>query len=185
MGGTFDPIHIGHLIAASEVHSALQLDKVLFMPAGEPWQKSGREVSEAQHRLAMTKLAIQGDDRFEASDLEVNRSGPTYSIDTVRELKSLHPDFEIFWIVGADILTQISTWHEWEAFVEAVRIVAVNRPGIEIDSSLPFTFEIVSMPAVRISATDLRQRYSQSVVNKYLVPEEVDAYIREQHLYGS
>jgi len=182
MGGTFDPIHIGHLIAASEVHTSLQLDQVLFIPAGEPWQKVSQNVSSAQSRFAMTELAIADDDRFEISDIEITRDGPSYAIDTFHQLKARQPADEFLWIVGADVLQRINTWHRWEEFVSLVPIVAVNRLGIEI-AELPFEYTEVQMPEVRISATSLRKRYADGDSNKYLVPDCVDSYIKEQSLY--
>ena len=184
MGGTFDPIHIGHLIAASEVHTALQLDSVWFVPAGQPWQKADRKISNPQHRFEMTKLAVAEDSRFVASDIEIVRNGPTYSIDTVQEIKRMHPDAEIFWIVGADVASRMTTWHRWDEFIASVQLVVVNRPDSE-QGSLPFDYVAVSMPSVRISATQLRQRYFAGTSNTYLVPDAVDEYIRAQQLFSS
>jgi nicotinate-nucleotide adenylyltransferase len=181
LGGTFDPIHIGHLIAASAVQEQLDLDSVVFMPAGEPWQKSERDISSGAQRLEMVKLAIAGDSRFQASDIEINRSGPTYAIDSVRQWQTAHPDDQIFWIVGSDALTGIPTWHEWEAFVSEVTIVAVNRIGH--DDSVPFKYVAVNMPEVRISATELRDRFTNDLDTRYLVPNSVSEYILKQGLY--
>jgi len=184
LGGTFDPIHMGHLVAASEVHSALDLDTVVFIPAGSPWQKTSREVSPASQRLAMVQLAIDGDARFSSSDTEISRKGPTYSIDTVLEWKAEHPADELFWIVGADALVRISTWHRWEEFVASVTIVCVNRADIEVvPVEVPFDFVSVHMPQVRISATELRKRFASGVNNKYLVPDATIDYINEYGLY--
>jgi nicotinate-nucleotide adenylyltransferase len=182
MGGTFDPIHIGHLIAASEVHTSLQLDQVLFIPAGEPWQKVGQEISPAHLRFEMTKIAIEKDQRFEISDIEIMRAGPSFAIDTFSQLKTAQPDDEFLWIVGADVVQRLNTWHQWEEFVRLVPIVVVNRLGIEI-GDLPFRYTEVQMPEVRISATALRQRYADGKSTKYLVPESVDHFIKEQSLY--
>lgn len=185
LGGTFDPIHVGHLVAASEVHNNLNLDSVVFMPAGNPWQKADRKVSDAQHRLAMVKLAIAGDARFVASDAEINRQGPTYSIDTVLEWKAAHPQDELFWIVGADALVRIATWHRWEEFVESVTIVCVDRAGVEVAPvDVPFEFVSVEMPQVRISATQLRNRFASGVSSKYLVPDAAIDYINTHRLYA-
>ena len=184
MGGTFDPIHLGHLIAASEVQLKLQLDQVLFIPAGEPWQKRDQQVTSAQDRLAMVKLAIADDSRFALSDIEVNRPGPSYAIDTLSQLKAENPNDEFVWIIGADVVQRISTWHRWEEFVCLVAIVVVNRLGIEI-SEMPFEFIEVQMPEVRISATALRNRYSIGQSTKYLVPESVDQYIKTHSIYRS
>jgi nicotinate-nucleotide adenylyltransferase len=181
LGGTFDPIHIGHLIAASSVYEALNLDSIVFMPAGDPWQKRDRELSSGEHRLEMVKLATIDDDRFQASDIEISRSGPTYAIDTVREWKRLHPADELFWIVGSDALSGIPSWHEWEAFVNEVTIVSVNRIG----QSATVDFDVVSveMPEVRISATELRDKFTNKLDTKYLVPQKVSDYISDQGLY--
>ena len=181
MGGTFDPIHIGHLIAASSVYEALYLDSVVFMPAGDPWQKRDRDLSTGKQRLEMVRLAIGDDVRFSASDLEINRSGPTYAIDTIRNWKSANPNDELFWIVGSDALSGIPTWHEWEAFVSEVTIVAVNRVGQS--DSVPFDFVSVDMPEVRISATELRDRFTNGLDTQYLVPHKVSEFISDQGLY--
>ena len=181
LGGTFDPIHIGHLIAASSVYEALNLDSVVFIPAGDPWQKRDRDLSTGQQRLEMVKLATENDDRFQVSDLEIARSGPTYAVDTVREWKRLNPSDELFWIVGSDALSGIPSWHEWEAFVSEVTIVAVNRVGQ--NDSVPFDFVSVDMPEVRISATELRDRFTNGLDTQYLVPKNVSQYISDQGLY--
>ena len=181
LGGTFDPIHIGHLIAASSVYEALDLDTVVFIPAGDPWQKRDRDLSSGQQRLEMVKLAIAGNDRFQASDVEISRSGATYAIDTVREWKKLNPADEIFWIVGSDALSGIPSWHEWESFVSEVTIVAVNRIGQ--NDPVPFDFVSVEMPEVRISATELRDRFTNKLDTQYLVPQKVSQYISDQGLY--
>ena len=181
LGGTFDPIHIGHLIAASSVYEALNLDSVVFIPAGDPWQKRDRDLSPGQQRLEMVKLATENDDRFQVSDLEIVRSGPTYAVDTVREWKRVNPSDELFWIVGSDALSGIPSWHEWEAFVSEVTIVAVNRVGQ--NDSVPFDFVSVDMPEVRISATELRDRFTNGLDTQYLVPKNVSQYISDQGLY--
>ncbi len=181
LGGTFDPIHIGHLIAASSVYEALNLDSVVFIPAGDPWQKRDRDLSTGQQRLEMVKLATENDPRFQVSDLEISRSGPTYAVDTVREWKRLNPSDELLWIVGSDALSGIPSWHEWEAFVSEVTIVAVNRVGQ--NDSVPFDFVSVDMPEVRISATELRDRFTNGLDTQYLVPKNVSQYISDQGLY--
>jgi nicotinate-nucleotide adenylyltransferase len=181
LGGTFDPIHIGHLIAASSVYEALNLDSVVFIPAGDPWQKRDRDLSPGQQRLEMVKLATENDDRFQVSDVEIVRSGPTYAVDTVREWKRLNPSDELFWIVGSDALSGIPSWHEWEAFVSEVTIVAVNRVGQ--NDAVPFDFVSVDMPEVRISATELRDRFTNGLDTQYLVPKNVSRYISDQGLY--
>lgn len=181
LGGTFDPIHIGHLIAASSVYEALNLDSVVFMPAGDPWQKRDRELSAPQQRLEMVKLATSDDSRFQVSDIEISRSGPTYAVDTVRQWKTKNPNDELFWIVGSDALGGIPSWHDWQAFVAEVTVVAVNRIGQS--AAAPFDFVSVEMPEVRISATELRDRFTNRADTKYLVPHKVSEYITQQGLY--
>jgi len=188
LGGTFDPIHIGHLVAASEAHTALQLDKVVFMPAGSPWQKTDRSITEAAHRFAMVERSIANDLRFEVSDLDIRRAGPTYSIDTVLEWQQAHPDDEIFWIVGADALVGISTWHRWQEFVKLARIVSVDRAfgtaehtGLE---EVPFDYTTVHMPQVRISATQLRSRLAEGVNCQYLMPDAAIDFAITHRLYA-
>jgi nicotinate-nucleotide adenylyltransferase len=158
------------------------LDQVLFIPAGEPWQKIGQPISPAQKRYEMTKLAIADDERFAISDIEITRDGPSYAIDTFAELKIQNPNNDFHWIVGADVVQRLNTWHRWEEFVSLVPIVVVNRLGIEI-AALPFNYIEVTMPEVRISASALRKRYAETESTKYLVPERVDAYIKAHSLY--
>ncbi|MFM1778085.1 MAG: hypothetical protein RL741_703 [Actinomycetota bacterium] len=181
LGGTFDPIHVGHLIAASAVHEELNLDTVVFMPAGDPWQKRDSKISPAQQRLEMVAIAIKDDERFQVSDIEITRSGPTYAIESVRQWKQENPQDKLFWIVGSDALAGISTWHEWEAFVREVSVVAVNRIGH--DDVVPFEYLSVNMPEVRISATELRDRFTRGLDTRYLVPHPVSDYILKQGLY--
>jgi nicotinate-nucleotide adenylyltransferase len=176
---------MGHLVAASEVHTALNLDKVVFVPAGDPWQKSHRIVTDAQDRLAMVKLAVAEDERFSVSDAEIMRQGPTYSIDTVLQWHETNPEDELFWIVGADALVRISSWHRWDEFVEKVTIVCVNRAGVDMGSEdVTFEYLAVNMPQVRISATELRTRFAAGVNSRYLVPDAVLDYVAERRLYA-
>lgn len=183
LGGTFDPVHIGHLIAASEVHSELNLDSVVFMPAGQPWQKQDRTISSAADRLAMVSAAVQGDDRFAVSDMEVQRSGPTYAVDTAKQWLLANPTDEIYWIVGSDALAGITTWHEWEEFVSLVTVVSVNRSGHS--HTVPFEYVSIAMPEVRISATDLRDRFATEADTRYLTPDAVRQVVLERGLYKS
>ena len=184
MGGTFDPIHIGHLIAASEVHRELHLDRVLFIPAGQPWQRTDHELSSSNDRLAMVELAIAGDERFVASDIEIRRPGATYAIDTVEQLRDENPNDEFFWIVGDDVLVRIPTWHEWQKFVDHVTVVAVNRAGSE-NIDVLFDYVRVEMPEVRVSATALRDRFALGDPCRYLIPDAVAEYAQSRGLYKS
>ena len=181
MGGTFDPIHIAHLIAATEVQETLGLDQVIFIPAGQPWQKSQVEITPAQQRLEMVNLAIKGNAKFISSDIEIIRPGATYAIDTVKQLMGDNPENEYFWIVGADALRGMPTWHNFAELKELITIVAVNRNGIsaaEVD--FPYTF--VQIPEVDISATEIRTRVNAGKAIQYLVPDAVCDYIAETGL---
>ena len=182
LGGTFDPIHIGHLIAASEAYAQLDLNQVLFIPAGLPWQKSDQHISAPEHRLEMVRLAISGDDRFGLSEIEINRPGPSYAIETYEELHKAEPETEFIWILGADAASKITTWHRWQDFVESVSIAVVNRLGRSADS-ISENFISISIPDVDVSATLLRERYESGETTKYLVPDVVDDYIRKNKLY--
>ena len=136
MGGTFDPIHNGHLVAASEVANMFDLDEVVFVPTGEPWQKSGKKVSAAEDRYLMTVIATASNPRFKVSRVDIDRSGPTYTVDTLRDLRRFYPDAELFFITGADALASIVTWRDWEDMFEHARFVGVTRPGYELDDAI-------------------------------------------------
>ena len=132
MGGTFDPIHHGHLVAASEVQSLLGLDEVVFVPTGEPWQKEGRDVAPAEHRYLMTVVATASNPRFTVSRVDIDRGGPTYTIDTLRDLHAQRPDAELFFITGADALAQILSWKDSDELFELAQFIGVTRPGYEL-----------------------------------------------------
>ena len=163
MGGTFDPIHHGHLVAASEVQAWFDLDEVVFVPTGDPWQKSDRDVTEAEHRYLMTVVATAANPRFNVSRVDIDRDGPTYTIDTLRDLKAEMPDAELFFITGADALADIFTWRDADELFELATFVGCTRPGYEMD---PATIEkipsdkvtMVEIPALAISSTDCRDR---------------------------
>ena len=133
MGGTFDPIHHGHLVAASEVQAWFDLDEVIFVPTGDPWQKSDRDVTEAEHRYLMTVVATAANPRFNVSRVDIDRDGPTYTIDTLRDLKAEMPDAELFFITGADALADIFTWRDVEELFELATFVGCTRPGYTMD----------------------------------------------------
>ncbi len=191
-GGTFDPIHIGHLIAAQEVWAALRLDRVLFVPAGEPPHKRGLPVTPAEHRVAMVALAIQDNPAFVLSRIEVDRPGPSYTVDTLRQLRATWPAAELFLIIGADELLSLPTWREPATIAALAQIVAVARPGVQIEDLRylePWIPEpqrrihFVSMPLIGISATDLRRRVAEGRPIRYQVPDAVMQYIYEHRLY--
>lgn len=187
MGGTFDPIHMGHLLAASEAADQVGLDEVLFVPTGQSWQKSDRNITSSDHRVAMTALAIEDDDRFTLSLMEVQRSGPSYTIDTVNELKRVEPATDIYVIVGADAIRTISTWHQSQALINDVHFIVMARAGhgISVDE-IPVKHSIViEMPQVEISSSDIRERVRSGRSIKYLVPDNVASYIAKHHLYNA
>jgi nicotinate-nucleotide adenylyltransferase len=186
MGGTFDPIHHGHLVAASEVASLFHLDEVVFVPTGRPWQKSGRPVSPAEDRYLMTVIATASNPQFSVSRIDIDRSGPTYTIDTLRELQSEHPDADLFFITGADALEQILSWRDAEELFGLAHFIGVTRPGHTLtDPGLPEGgVSLVEVPALAISSTDCRERVARGEPVWYLVPDGVVRYIDKRHLYA-
>lgn len=184
MGGTFDPIHHGHLVCASEVAYALRLDEVVFVPAGRPWQKEGRAISSGDDRYEMARLATYGDDRFRVSRAEVDRGGYTYTVDTLRELCA--EDVELFFITGADALAQVLTWREPEALFGLATFVGATRPGFAVDASAfpEGAVTLVETPALDISGSDCRSRVARGAPIRYLVPAPVADYIAARGLYA-
>ncbi len=189
MGGTFDPIHNGHLVAASEVQSEFDLDEVVFVPTGQPWQKSEREVSPAEDRYLMTVIATASNPRFSVSRVDVDRAKPTYTIDTLRDLRGERPSAEFFFITGADALAQILTWHDAKQVFELAHFVGCTRPGTPIDAAtvdgLPADrVTIIEVPALAISSSECRARASVGEPVWYLVPDGVVQYIAKRRLYS-
>ena len=190
MGGTFDPVHHGHLVAASEVQSWFDLDEVLFVPTGQPWQKSGRVVSSAEDRYLMTVIATASNSRFTVSRVDIDREGPTYTIDTLRDLRGRLGDGDLYFITGADALAQILTWRDHDEIFELARFVGCTRPGHAIDdrtlADLPHDrVSIVEIPALAISSTDCRERVGRGEPVWYLVPDGVVQYIAKHGLYAA
>jgi nicotinate-nucleotide adenylyltransferase len=185
MGGTFDPIHYGHLVAASEVAAQFRLDGVMFVPTGQPWQKSGRTVSHPEDRYLMTVIATAGDDRFSVSRVDIDRPGPTYTVDTLRDLQGSHgSDIDWYFITGADALADILSWHDYEEVLRRAHLVAVSRPGHGFVSPLPdHPVSMVRIPALAISSTDIRDRVALRRPIRYLVPDGVEHYIAKKRLY--
>ncbi len=188
MGGTFDPIHHGHLVAASEVQSWFDLDEVVFVPTGDPWQKSGREVAPAEHRYLMTVIATASNPRFWVSRVDIDREGPTYTVDTLRDLKTSMPDSELYFITGADALADIFTWRSAEDLFALAQFVGCTRPGHEMDAqtlaAIPADrVTMVEIPALAISSTECRERTRRGEPVWYLVPDGVVQYIAKHHLY--
>jgi nicotinate-nucleotide adenylyltransferase len=190
MGGTFDPIHHGHLVAASEVQAWFDLDEVVFVPTGDPWQKSDRGVSPAEDRYLMTVIATASNPRFNVSRVDVDRSGPTYTIDTLRDLKSTMPDADLYFITGADALAEIFTWRNAEELFALAQFVGCTRPGYTMDAdtlaAIPADrVAMVEIPALAISSTDCRERKKRGEPVWYLVPDGVVQYLAKHDLYPS
>ncbi|MDF2563410.1 MULTISPECIES: nicotinate-nucleotide adenylyltransferase [Microbacterium] len=185
MGGTFDPIHHGHLVAASEVAQSFDLDEVIFVPTGTPWQKSF--VSPGEHRYLMTVIATASNPMFTVSRVDIDRDGPTYTIDTLRDLKAQRPDANFFFITGADAIAQILSWRNHDELWELAHFVAVSRPGHTLSSAgLPSDdVSLLEIPALAISSTDCRARVGRGHPVWYLVPDGVVQYIAKHHLYRS
>ena len=185
MGGTFDPIHHGHLVAASEVQVRFELDEVAFVPSGQPWQKEGRRVSPAEHRYLMAVIATASNPRFWVSRVDIDRPGPTFTVDTLRDLRTQRPEAELFFITGADALEQILSWKDAEELFELARLVGVTRPGYALtDDHLPQdAVRLVEVPAMTISSSDCRERVATGRPVWYLVPDGVVQYIAKHRLY--
>jgi nicotinate-nucleotide adenylyltransferase len=185
MGGTFDPIHHGHLVAASEVAQSFDLDEVIFVPTGQPWQKSG--VSPSEHRYLMTVIATASNPRFTVSRVDIDREGPTYTIDTLHELRTQRPDAELFFITGADAIAQILSWRDHDELWDLAHFVAVSRPGHDLSTAGLPTEDVsqLEIPALAISSTDCRERVQNGHPVWYLVPDGVVQYIAKHHLYRS
>jgi nicotinate-nucleotide adenylyltransferase len=183
MGGTFDPIHHGHLVAASEVAAAFKLDEVLFVPTGEPWQKE--QVTPGEHRYLMSVVATASNPRFKVSRVDIDRGGVTYTIDTLNDIQAAYPDAELFFITGADAIAQILTWRDVDQIWDKAKFVAVSRPGHQL--TLPphpaGAIETLVIPALAISSTDIRQRAKAGKPVWYLVPDGVVQHIAKHGLY--
>ncbi|KAB1912677.1 MULTISPECIES: nicotinate-nucleotide adenylyltransferase [unclassified Micromonospora] len=186
MGGTFDPIHHGHLVAASEVADRFGLDEVVFVPTGQPWQKADEPVSSPEDRYLMTVIATASNPRFQVSRVDIDRGGPTYTVDTLQDLHDEYgPKVQLFFITGADALERILSWKEVDRMFELAHFIGVTRPGFELtDKHLPAdTVSLVQVPAMAISSTDCRARVARGEPVWYLVPDGVVQYIAKRRLY--
>jgi nicotinate-nucleotide adenylyltransferase len=186
MGGTFDPIHHGHLVAASEVAQVFTLDEVVFVPTGQPWQKGDRRVSPSEDRYLMTVIATASNPRFSVSRIDIDRGGPTYTIDTLRDLRAERGDeAELFFITGADALAQIMSWQDVNELFALSHFVGVTRPGHRLtgDGLPKDKVSLVEVPALAISSTDCRERVGRGEPIWYLVPDGIVQYIAKRRLY--
>jgi nicotinate-nucleotide adenylyltransferase len=186
LGGTFDPIHTGHLVLAQQLLERFQLEKVIFMPAATPPHKEDQELSSAHHRFEMTKEAIEDNPRFEISDIELKREGKSYTIDTITALKKLHPDSDLYLLAGSDVLTELDTWKDPDRIFQEIKVVIGIRPGydkIDLDNRF-FQKSITSeINGLHVSSTQIRHRVKDGRSIKYLVPLKVEEYIKAKGLY--
>ncbi len=194
MGGTFDPIHYGHMVTAEQAREALKLDLVLFMPAGSPAFKQGKRVTDAEDRYAMTLLATAANDAFDASRFEIDRPGVTYTVDTLLALREHYPEnVRLFFITGADAILDLITWRDAPRMAELATFIAATRPGYNIEqarrrieaSRLPFDVRYIEIPALAISSTNIRDRVAAGKSVRYLTNESVIGYIRKHGLYNA
>jgi nicotinate-nucleotide adenylyltransferase len=190
MGGTFDPIHHGHLLTAEEAAVQFGLDEVVFVPTGQPWMKEERDVSSPEHRYLMTVIATASNPRFFVSRLEVDREGPTYTVDTLRELKEERGgDVDLFFVTGADAVLEIFQWKDPDEILELAHFIAATRPGYDLarfeaeEPSRHRNVSVMNIPALAISSTDIRERVREGRPIRYLVPEGVENYIEKAGLY--
>ncbi|MBO0824404.1 MAG: nicotinate-nucleotide adenylyltransferase [Actinobacteria bacterium] len=186
MGGTFDPIHHGHLVAASEVGHFLDLDEVIFVPTGQPWQKNGRKVSPAEDRYLMTVIATASNPRFSVSRVDIDRAGETYTIDTLRDLREQRgPDAELFFITGADALAKMISWRDTDELFSLAHFVGCTRPGhrLSVEQVPAERVTLIEIPALAISSTECRERVRSGQPIWYLVPDGIVQYISKRHLY--
>jgi nicotinate-nucleotide adenylyltransferase len=192
LGGTFDPIHVGHLILAEEACTRLELSQIVFVPAGQPPHKRDQAIADPAHRLAMVHLAIADNPHFSVSRVDVDRCGPSYTVDTIRLFRDAWgADAEIYFLIGSDSLAELPTWHQPERLMRMCHVVAMGRPGHRVDLGalerlLPGAaalIQVVDIPALDISSTDIRRRVHEGRSIRYLVPQAVVCYIEEHGLY--
>ncbi len=195
LGGTFNPVHLGHLIMAQDALEHFELSRVLLVPCASPPHKSAQDLAPASHRLAMLEAVLEGDLHFEASDLELQRGGTSYTVDTLRELAALNPGVELCFIIGSDSLLELHLWKDIEAILGLCRVVTIARPGIDLaglkgtDLKLPDPWPARLLADIRVghqvdvSSTDIRYRVAEGMAIRYLVPAGVEMYIAEHSLY--
>lgn len=196
MGGTFDPIHIGHLMTAEEVRNEFHIDEVIFVPTGHPPHKSSDSVSDSEHRYLMTVLSTIENPHFKVSRIEIDRPGPTYTVDTIKKIKELYgPDIKIYFITGADAVHEILTWERVGELMKICDFVAVTRPGYkrkqlkakveELKESFECQVHYLEVPALAISSSDIRKRVEEHKPIQYLVTQPVEQYIQKFNLYSN
>ena len=182
-GGTFDPLHTGHLIVASDAFEQLGLDRLILIPSADPPHKRGKVHGTARERLAMVRAAVRDDPRFEVDDLELRRGGASYSVETLRQMQQRQPDAELFFLVGADQMRELHSWREPHEVARLARLSVVTREGEQAPEDTPFPHRVVTVTRIDLSATDIRRRVSEGRSVRYLVPEGVRELIEEFGLY--
>lgn len=189
MGGTFDPIHLGHLVTADQARVDVGLDEVVFVPAGAPWQKAEQEVTSAEHRYLMTVLATAANSWFSVSRMEIDRAGLTFTVDTLRDLQASLVDTHLFFITGADAILNILTWKDAAEALDLATFVAATRPGYDLAAlqqhDLSGEVILLDVPALAISSSDVRARFGAGRPVRYLIPREVEEFARKHGLYGT
>ncbi len=186
LGGTFDPIHLGHLVLAEQVKEKLKLNRVIFIPCFRPPHKPGRKLSPAKDRFRMTQLALEGNPSFSISDIELKRKGFSYTVETLRQLNELYPKSQIYFLTGSDVLDEIHTWKDPEEIYKLAKVIIAKRPGFdEFDPQNRFAKKsiIVEITGVDVSSSQIRERVKRGRSIKYLVPEKVEGYIKKEGLY--
>ena len=189
MGGTFDPIHHGHLVTAEEALGQFELDEVVFVPTGQPWMKTHQQLSPAEDRYLMAVIATASNPRFSVSRLEIDRDGPTYTVDTLNALAEERPDAELFFVTGADAILEIFAWKDADSALSMAHFIAATRPGYDLtrfERDAPThdaRVSVIHIPALSISSTDIRERVREGRPTRYLVPEGVKSYIEKAGLY--
>jgi nicotinate-nucleotide adenylyltransferase len=182
LGGTFNPIHIGHLILAEEAREKLELDKIIFVPAYLPPHKDNSDIADARHRYTMVKLAIKTNRYFSLSDIEIKRDGRSYTIDTMKEFKKVYPKDELYFIIGSDLLKYLDEWKDLGDIIKMVKFITVTRPGYPLEK-IPSYITTVAIRAVDVSAFEVRKAIKEDRSFRYLVPERVLNYINKYGLY--
>ncbi len=183
LGGSFDPPHIGHLLAASDAHESLRLDRLLFIPAAVQPLKAGRTTARTDQRLAMTKMLVDGDPRFDVDAIEMDRGGLSYTVETLTALKQRWPSAELFWLVGADIVSTFAQWREPERIVELATVVVLERAGDFADRALPAGMRCLPTRRIDVSSTEIRQRVNEGKSVRGFVPDAVADFIAAERLY--